>query len=112
LNVDEGEQVVRATTLVGIYPTGVSPFGIFDCAGNVWEWCATAAPNYDLKPYPYDITEDEGAVDYVDRTNVRALRGGSWYYYVVNARCAYRLRNNPDDGFHHIGCRLAASPIL
>ncbi|MDX1521630.1 MAG: SUMF1/EgtB/PvdO family nonheme iron enzyme, partial [Anaerolineae bacterium] len=39
LNAGVGEQRVQATTPVGIYPTGVSPSGIHDGAGNVWEWC-------------------------------------------------------------------------
>ncbi|MBI1879378.1 MAG: SUMF1/EgtB/PvdO family nonheme iron enzyme, partial [Chloroflexi bacterium] len=112
LNVAEGAQVVQATTPVGIYPTGVSPFGAFDCVGNVWEWCATAAPNDDLKPYPYDTAADELSVDYLNGTNVRALRGGSWNNNEDNARCACRNRNNPNNRNNNIGCRLAASHIF
>ncbi|NJN98148.1 MAG: SUMF1/EgtB/PvdO family nonheme iron enzyme, partial [Anaerolineales bacterium] len=111
LNSAEGEQVVQATTPVGIYTGGVSPFGAFDCAGNVWEWCATQAPGYELKPYPYHTAEDEWAIDYLNRTNIRALRGGSWDLSEDDARCVCRYRNNPHLRNYSIGCRLAASPI-
>jgi formylglycine-generating enzyme required for sulfatase activity len=114
LNADEGNQVVKATTPVGIYAIGVSPFGAYDCAGNVWEWCATiVSQDFDLKPYPYDVSEDEWTDDYLARTNVlRVLRGGSWYGDRYFARCAARYRNYPSGGFDGggLGFRLV-SPI-
>ena len=41
LNTWEGDQVVGATTPVGIYPKGKSPYGCLDMAGNVFEWSST-----------------------------------------------------------------------
>ena len=91
MNVGEADEIPGGTTAVGIYEAGKSPFGLYDCAGNVREWCATRAPNFELKPYPYDVTEDEWAADYMEGTDVRVLRGGSWDYdYEGVARCAFR----------------------
>jgi formylglycine-generating enzyme required for sulfatase activity len=106
LNVPEGEQVVWATTPVGIYPDGVSPFGALDCAGNVREWCATKSE----KPYPYDTSEDEWLDGYLAGNGARVLRGGSWFYIQDFARCAFRGGNAPYGGYDSYGFRLV-SPI-
>ncbi len=122
LNMREGEQAVQATTPVGIYPRGVSPFGAFDCCGNVREWCSTKVegkywtPLY--KRYPYDITENEWCVDYLNETApFRAARGVCWDYeryepgYVNQdfACCFVRDRFDPSFRDYGAGFRLVSS---
>ena len=71
------------TTPVGAYsPTGDSPYGVADMAGNVWEWCHSLH-----KPYPYQL--DDGRENEKDNS-LRVVRGGSWLDDLCLARCAYR----------------------
>jgi formylglycine-generating enzyme required for sulfatase activity len=105
VNMNVGKQVVRGTTPVGIYPGGASPFGILDCAGNVWEWCVT---RWD-KSYPYDIREDERSDEYLFGTDGRRLRGGAWAYNDVTViRCTFRHGDRPYYRSSFFGCRVAA----
>jgi formylglycine-generating enzyme required for sulfatase activity/class 3 adenylate cyclase len=106
VNAREGDQKVCTSTPVGIYPSGVSPFGLFDCAGNVWEWCATRWK----KPFPYNADQDEWQTDYLEGKNLRALRGGSWNYKAEVARCGYRFKFQPYGWTERGGFRLV-SPI-
>jgi len=106
LNAREGDQKVCATTPVGIYPTGVSPFGLFDCAGNVWEWCATRWK----KPFPYDASQDEWQANYLEGHNLRVLRSGSWNYRAEATRCGYRFKFQPYGWTERGGCRVV-SPV-
>jgi formylglycine-generating enzyme required for sulfatase activity/class 3 adenylate cyclase len=106
LNAREGNQQVCTSTPVGIYPTGVSPFGLYDCAGNVWEWCATRWK----KSYPYDAYQDEWQTDYLEGQNLRVMRSGSWNYKAEVTRCAYRFKFQPYGWTDRGGFRVV-SPV-
>ncbi len=92
------------TTEVGRYPAGASPYGALDMAGNVWEW--TSSLYWD---YPYKA--DDGRED-VNASGRRVLRGGSFFYYVRRARCAYRNHYGPGYLYYSYGFRVCVvSPV-
>ncbi len=77
------ETGIGATTAVGIFPKGKSPYGALDMGGNVWEWCLTKwRENYEPPP------DDDLAGD-----AWRVLRGGAYYSDQNRVRRACRLRN-------------------
>ena len=57
------------TMQVGSFDGGKSPYGVYDMAGNAWEWVEDW-----FKPYPGNTHPDE---NYGEKYKV--LRGGSWY---------------------------------
>jgi formylglycine-generating enzyme required for sulfatase activity len=87
------------TTQVGSYLGGVSPYGLYDMAGNVWEWTSSL-----YKPYPYSA--DDGREN-LNASGMRAPRGGSWNNYGFNVRSAYRYRLAPDYINYNVGIRCA-----
>lgn len=91
------------TTAVGAYPRGVSPYGVLDMAGNVWEWTRSL-----YRDYPYDPTDGR---EEPEAEGLRVLRGGAGTYPLRRVRCAYRFRNFPGNrgGFGRF--RVVVSPI-
>ncbi len=57
------------TTPVGAFEGGVSPYGVYDMTGNVWEWTASW-----YQPYPGNTTPSESY-----GTRYKTLKGGSWF---------------------------------
>ena len=94
---DEKGPYLAKTTEPGRYP--VNPWGLYDTHGNVWEWCEDWFDDY----------PDGDAVDPIGPSEgrYRVLRGGSWFYYPMICRAAYRFRNEPDATSRQIGARLA-----
>ena len=109
LNTKMGKPRVMTLTSIGVYPDGVSPCGAFDCAGNVWEWNATQAPQGKFKGYPYDATENEWHKDYLESEVARVLRGGSWYDDDRSAKVVFRYQSRPEEWFLNRGFRLVRS---
>ncbi len=84
----------KGTTAVGNYPQGASPYGVMDCAGNIWEWCDDwfATDYYDYAP----VRDPRGP----DSGEYYVVRGGSWYRgrrSACSVRAAARFR-------HYIAC--------
>ena len=97
---DESACGVTDTLPVGNRPKGMSPYGLYDTAGNVWEWVADwyAADYYGSGP----AADPKGpAVG----TN-RVLRGGSWGMSYENfLRASARWGKEPAADFGTIGFR-------
>jgi formylglycine-generating enzyme required for sulfatase activity len=92
-----------ATTAVGSYLAGASPYGALDMAGNVWEWTSS----YYL-PYPYiEADGREALVAGPAGAYYRVRRGGSWDRGWHDARCAHRNFDVPFLNTDAQGFRLA-----
>lgn len=95
----------KGTIAVGSCPTGVSPFGVHDLAGNVWEWCDDAD---DPQFYLNGPAHNPHNTARLDRTCF-VMRGGSWMYGAQTLRTYSRTSFEPHYRFADGGFRCARS---
>ena len=88
---------LKAPTAVGSYPA--NGYGLFDMAGNVWEFLAD-----EWQKYPGKANRVSNHLQVKTR---RALRGGSFGGSPVNLRVTYRDSHSPDNAVEHVGFRCA-----
>lgn len=102
----------RITAPVGSYPP--NGYGLFDMAGNVWEWCQDwYLPDY----YAHSsATNPPGPTTSFDPNEPgvakRVQRGGSFLcsdVYCSGYRPSARMKASPDTGLSHAGFRCVRS---
>ena len=93
--IDDG---FAETSPVGSFPIGVSPFGIEDMAGNVWEWCMDYYEQYRGTPKVNPHGPSNGAK--------RVYRGGSWKSRFNSLRTTTRGSNAPNYSCNDLGFRV------
>lgn len=116
LNIDETG--IGRTTPVGSFPAGVSPYGLHDMAGNVWEWTRSISGKWDdekgelTQQYNYPYTPDDGREDLRKTIEfMRVIRGGSFAHDRSDTPCAYRGWDQIDLRSNTIGFRVAVTGV-
>lgn len=93
------------TSAVGSYPSGASPYGALDMAGNVWKWVNDwwSSTYYSGSPY----ANPQGPLT----GSYKVARGGSWYNDWHYLRTTFRDSDDlgPDVSTEAIGFRCTSS---
>ncbi|MBV9926645.1 MAG: SUMF1/EgtB/PvdO family nonheme iron enzyme, partial [Acidobacteria bacterium] len=92
---------LKTTAKVGSYRPNA--YGLYDMAGNVWEYTVDAWRSYRDGPAPEDLSGRK----YLGVTTRRVIRGGSFAGAPVNMRVAYRDSHPPNGSREFVGFRCA-----
>ena len=98
-------QVQRAGALPYTSPAGyfaANGYGLYDMAGNVWEWCWDWYGGYSSGSQ----TDPRGPAS----GSYRVARGGCWYYNAYYCRAARRNYYSPTNRDYYLGFRSVLPP--
>jgi formylglycine-generating enzyme required for sulfatase activity len=91
------ESGFRGTVAVGSFAEGVSPYGVFDMAGNVWEWTADWYQAYPGSTYQSEYFGEK----------FKVTRGGGWFQEEKLVTTFNRSATDPSAANDDLGFRCA-----
>jgi formylglycine-generating enzyme required for sulfatase activity len=89
---------------VGMFEMGKSPYGIYDLAGNAWEWVNDW---YDHDYYKKSPTKNPQGPS---TGKSKVVRGGNWLYVQEFLRSSFRFNADPSGRQFGYGFRCAKTP--
>lgn len=103
-NIERTQANFFSSDTVNVMSYPCNQFGLYDMAGNVYEWCQDW---YDYTYYEQSLQEPEDPQGPLQGV-YRVLRGGCWKSLQDDLRCTHRHRNNPGTVNRTYGFRCAA----
>ena len=82
VNDEADRSLLNETSAVGIFEEGKSDYGLYDVAGNVYEWIATGVSLDENGEYKREKDDLEGKFE-------RLVKGGSWNLEYERSKAAY-----------------------
>jgi formylglycine-generating enzyme required for sulfatase activity len=97
------------TVPVGSYEKGVSPFGVYDMIGNVYEWVADwfSPTYYQISPSSNPLGPENGECMYGSGA-CKVMRGGSWTSSAYST--SGRIESSPSFASGDVGFRCTRTP--
>lgn len=102
LNFNQRWQGEKTLMPVGSYEAGKSPYGVYDMAGNVWEWVADWYDAYYYEKSPARNPKGPATGTY------KVLRSSGWEVETPLVRSVTRVMSDPLNRNHSTGFRCAA----
>ena len=109
-------QMVGYTTAVDSYPEGVSGYGAYNMAGNVFEWVSDwYDPRYFNVSPAMNPQGPATGLNFANQGPVKVLKGGSWLAPSSSLHTSHRFWNQPENNSYGVGlgfrCAQTASPL-